>query len=131
MARTKKLTAKEKAAKAAKSVGSQTKGKIYPSRKPLDVAGLVSRFGGRTVLLYRLRDYGYISPDPLDPQPEVFARALTVRGIDQWVQRGTIPAHWLQVLQDLHPKVYDGAPLPLDEYRLLPLAPGRGKKTAR
>lgn len=98
--------------------------------KQLDTAGLVALFGGRSRLLYLMRDYGYISADPTDPMPDVFARTLTLKAIDKWKERGVIPSHWLQVLMEMHQAEF-GSPLPIETYRLkaLSVAVVRGIRT--
>lgn len=95
-------------------------GKPPPVSRRFDMRGLVALFGGRSTLLWKLRDHGYISTDPEDPMLDVFSRQLSLRGIDAWIQRSSLSADWLQVLMDLHLRT-EKFPLPLDEFRLVPL----------
>lgn len=88
--------------------------------KLFDMRGIVSLFGGRSSLIWKLRDYGFISPDPENPMLDIFARHLTLRGIDAWIQRSSLPADWLHVLMDLHQQT-EGFPMPLSEFRLASL----------
>ncbi len=100
---------------------ADTKKKQKPAPRTLDTQGVVALFGGRSRLLYLLRDHGFISADPRDPDLEVFSRQLTVKAIDKWKERGTIPGHWLQALMQLHQTVF-GTALPLEDFRLSPLS---------
>lgn len=98
-----------------------TRAPTVPLSRRFDMRGMVALFGGRSTLLWKLRDHGYISQDPDDPMPDVFSKHLTLRGIDAWISRGSLSADWLQVLMELHLKT-EKFPLPLDEFRLAPLS---------
>lgn len=86
----------------------------------LDSRGLVRLFGGRSRLLQLLTKHGYI----LDPEgnpapgakPALGARQLTVKAIDRWVERGSIPSFWLTVMLDIFAKE-EGRHLDLRQFR--------------
>lgn len=69
------------------------------SRQMFDVPKIVEHFGGRTDLHNKLKDVGY---------------TITVRGIDQWLYRGRIPADALAAMLAL--SVLSGDALDLSKY---------------
>lgn len=70
-------------------------------QQQINAQKLVSRFGGPTTLQRRLAKAGY---------------TISVKGINMWVTRRSIPAEWLMVLSSFAET--DGKPLHLHTYSL-------------